>query len=70
MHVQEPFNRTGTRSRRPSGPRSRLAGCLLWILVLIAVILALSLIFGSFRKGTRAGSLGPASFPVGNALVA
>jgi hypothetical protein len=38
--------------------------------VLIAVILALSLIFGSFRKGTRAGGLGPAPFPAGNALVA
>jgi hypothetical protein len=38
---------------RATRRRSRL-GCLLWILVLIAVLVLLSL-FGSFRKGTKAG---------------
>jgi hypothetical protein len=35
-------------------PRSRSAGCLLWILlVLIVVLVAASVVFGSFQKGTR-----------------
>jgi hypothetical protein len=34
-------------------PRSRGAGCLLWILVLIVVLVVLSVVFGSFQKGTR-----------------
>lgn len=39
-------------------PRTRLAGCLLWILALIAVLIVLSLLFGGFRKGAKAG-MGP-----------
>jgi hypothetical protein len=39
-------------------PRPRLAGCLLWILALVAVLIVLSLLFGGFRKGTKAG-MGP-----------
>jgi hypothetical protein len=35
-------------------PRSRLGGCLLWILLLIALLIAASLLFGGFRKGTKA----------------
>ena len=35
-------------------PRSRLSGCLLWILLLIALLIAASLLFGGFRKGTKA----------------
>jgi hypothetical protein len=34
-------------------PRSRGAGCLLWILVLIVVLVVASVVFGSFQKGTR-----------------
>jgi hypothetical protein len=34
--------------------RSRLGGCLLWILLLIALLIAASLLFGGFRKGTKA----------------
>lgn len=34
-------------------PRSRAAGCLLWLVVLIAVLIVLSVLFGSFQKGTR-----------------
>ncbi len=44
-----------SRSRRP---RSRLAGCLLWLLALIVALVILSLLFGGFRKGTRAGGNG------------
>jgi len=39
-------------------PRTRLAGCLLWILALVALLIILSLLFGGFRKGTKAG-MGP-----------
>lgn len=41
----------GSRERRP---RSRLAGCLVWIVALIALLILLSLLFGGFRKGTKA----------------
>jgi hypothetical protein len=49
--------RDGYRDRR-RGPRSRAGGCLLWILLLIVVLIVLSLMFGGFRKGTKAGGLG------------
>jgi len=39
-------------------PRSRLAGALLWILALLILLIILSLLFGGFRKGTKAG-MGP-----------
>ena len=39
-------------------PRSRRAGCLLWILALVVLLIILSLLFGGFRKGTKAG-MGP-----------
>lgn len=39
-------------------PRSRLGGCLLWILLLIALLIAASLLFGGFRKGTKADGPG------------
>jgi hypothetical protein len=48
----------GPRERRP---RSRLSGCLLWLLALIIVLIILSLLFGSFRRGTRTGGVGPLS---------
>lgn len=46
--------------RRRSGGRSRrrLTGCLLWILVVLIVLIVLSLLFGGFQKGTKAGGLG------------
>ena len=44
------------RERRP---RSRLTGCLVWILALIVLLIILSLLFGGFRKGTKVGD-GPA----------
>ncbi len=41
--------------------RPRLGGCLLWFLILIAILLVAALFFGGFRKGTAAG---PAPRPV------
>jgi hypothetical protein len=44
--------------RRERRPRSRLVGCLLWILALIVLLIVLSLLFGGFRKGTKAAAAG------------
>ena len=59
----------GFRRRMGSGgprtPRRRLTGCLLWIVGLIVVLVILSLLFGGFQKGTKAGSDGaPVLFSV------
>jgi hypothetical protein len=55
--------------RRPRrGRRTRLGGCLLWLLVLIAVLVVVALLFGGFRKGTKAagpGAPGPALAAIG-----
>lgn len=53
--------------RSPGRKRRRIgrAGCLLWVLGLIIVVLVLSLLFGGFQKGTKAGADGaPAPRPV------
>jgi hypothetical protein len=49
--------RDGDRERR-RWPRSRAGGCLLWVLLLIVILIVLSLMFGGFRKGTKAGGPG------------
>lgn len=46
--------------RRRRWPRSRAAGCLLWIVLLIAALIVLSVLFGGFQKGTQVKGLGPA----------
>jgi hypothetical protein len=46
----------GSRERRP---RSRLVGCLVWILALIVLLIIASLLFGGFQKGTKATGAGP-----------
>ena len=50
--------RVGWRVNRRTGRerpfRPRLGGCLLWILILIAILLVLGILFGGFRKGTAA----------------
>jgi hypothetical protein len=51
--------RGGHRGERK--PRSRLAGCLLWILALVVLLIILSVLFGGFRKGTKAGMSPPSS---------
>jgi hypothetical protein len=48
-----PGGHRGERRRR-----SRLARALLWILALLILLIILSLLFGGFRKGTKAG-MGP-----------
>jgi hypothetical protein len=48
--------------------RVRVRGCLLWLLGLVVVLLALSLLFGGFQKGTKAGGASapaPVSVTVG-----
>jgi len=55
------FDRSRRRmspGRRSWRPRRRLTGCLLWVLGLIAVLVILSLMFGGFQKGTKAGGAG------------
>jgi hypothetical protein len=52
--------RRGTRlwgTGGPDGvrPRSRAAGCLIWVLALLVILLLLSLLFGGFQKGTKDG---------------
>jgi len=52
-------------SRPPRARRTRLGGCLLWLLVLIIALIVLSLLFGGFRKGTKVGGAGaPAPWSV------
>jgi hypothetical protein len=46
--------------RRRRWPRSRAAGCLLWIVLLVVLLVVLSVLFGGFRKGTQVKGLGPA----------
>ncbi|HXF21171.1 MAG TPA: hypothetical protein VN597_11985 [Streptosporangiaceae bacterium] len=50
-----------TRERpRPGRGRRRIgcAGCLLWIVAAVLLVLLLALVFGGFQHGTKAG-LGP-----------
>jgi hypothetical protein len=52
----------GRRRERYDGrrwrPRSRAAGCLLWVLILIVLLVVLSLVFGRFQKGSKYSGLG------------
>jgi hypothetical protein len=45
--------------RRRHWPRSRAAGCLLWIVLLVVLLIVLSVLFGGFQKGTQVKGLGP-----------
>lgn len=45
------------RSRGSRRRFSRPVGCLLWLIVLLALLILLSALFGGFQKGTRAGGL-------------
>ena len=46
--------------RRRRWPRSRAAGCLLWIVILVVLLIVLSVLFGGFQKGTQVRGLGSA----------
>jgi hypothetical protein len=56
--------RSGYEARRRRWPRSRAAGCLLWVALLIVLLIVLSLLFGGFQKGTKVNGLGPVRAPV------
>lgn len=56
--------------RRRLWPRSRPAGCLLWIVLLVVLLIVLSVLFGGFQKGTQVKGLGPASHPAAAAVMA
>jgi hypothetical protein len=45
--------RVNRRTGRERPFRPRLGGCLLWFLILLAVLLVLALFLGGVRKGTR-----------------
>ena len=47
--------------RRRRWPRSRAAGCLLWAVLLIVLLIVLSVLFGGFQKGTQVKGLRPAA---------
>jgi hypothetical protein len=55
--------RRSSVSRRRRWPRSRAAGCLLWVVLLIVLLIVLSVLFGGFQKGTKVKGLGPALGP-------
>jgi hypothetical protein len=50
----------GRRRRWRRWPRSRAAGCLLWIVLLVVLLIVLSVMFGGFQKGAQVKGLGPA----------
>jgi hypothetical protein len=43
----------------PRRHRNRLTGCLLWLVGIIILLIVLSLLFGGFQMGTKAGGAGP-----------
>jgi len=45
--------RTNRRTGREQPFRPRLGGCLLWFLILIAILLVAALFLGGVRKGTQ-----------------
>jgi hypothetical protein len=49
-------NRWRRRREQPGGGRRLgwLAGCLLWLVLLVLILIVLSVLFGGFRLGTRA----------------
>ena len=51
-------------ARRRYWPRSRAAGCLLWVVLLVVLLIVLSVLFGGFQKGTKVNGLGPVRAPV------
>jgi hypothetical protein len=54
--------------RRPRYRRRRLTGCLLWILIAIGILVILSLMFGTFQKGTRVSGTPTLIRPIHSAI--
>jgi hypothetical protein len=56
------------RRDRPAGRGRRrigCAGCLLWIVAAVLLVLLLALVFGGFQHGTKAGLGRPAAMAAG-----
>jgi len=49
----------GRRERR----RPRVVGCLIWLIALIVILIAASLLFGGFTKGTKVSGAPPLAPP-------
>jgi ABC-type transporter Mla maintaining outer membrane lipid asymmetry permease subunit MlaE len=45
--------------RKNERRRPRLVGCLIWLIALVVILIAASLLFGGFTKGTKVSGLGP-----------
>ena len=45
--------------RREGRRRPRLVGCLIWLIALVVVLIAASLLFGGFTKGTKVSGAAP-----------
>jgi hypothetical protein len=45
--------------RREGRRRPRVVGCLIWLIAVIVTLIAASLLFGGFTKGTKVSGLGP-----------
>ena len=45
--------------RREGRRRPRLIGCLIWLIALIVILIAASLLFGGFTKGTKVSGSAP-----------
>jgi hypothetical protein len=58
------YGSSAAGERRRRWPRSRAAGCLLWIVLLVVLLIVLSVMFGGFQKGTQYKGLGGAPFAV------
>jgi hypothetical protein len=58
MERYRPGRRLDDGRRRRYWPRSRAAGCLLWIVLLVVLLIVLSVMFGGFQKGTQYKGLG------------
>ncbi len=56
-------------ARQRWGRRRGLTGCLLWIVGLIVVLIILSLMFGGFQMGTKAGAGLPAPLHAGAVMI-
>ncbi len=62
--VQMSWSRRRRRPRRVRRRRLGRAGCLLWIVGAILILLLLSLVFGGFRLGSKQGLGSPGMGPV------
>lgn len=64
------WSRRRRRAGRARRRRFGRAGCLLWILAVILIVLLLSAVFGGFRLGTKSGLGGTGTSSVTAAAIA